>query len=87
MEFSITEQQYGTTSRAKGIDTIQQVWNFQRRISFREGHRGEAEEAGRHRVFFFQLSAELLDRRGQQPFMDCRMSGIQVFEGSWREHD
>jgi hypothetical protein len=73
--------------RVKRINPLRQVRDSGRAIFFPERHRRKGKKADRRGTLFSQLSAELLDPAGQQLIMNCRMSGIYVFERSWREHD
>src|SRR5260370_1173987 len=82
VEFSFTEQQDVTEMRVKRLNPLQQVRDSRRGIFFPERHRRKGKEADRCGIFFSQFFAELLDPGGQQLIMDCRMSGIYVFERS-----
>ncbi len=84
IKLAFAEQQFVTAAREERFDTFQQFRDFRSRIACRDRHRREAEEADRRGVFI-KFSAKLLNTRGQKSFMDCRVSGIHMFEGSWRE--
>src|SRR5882672_6226814 len=87
IELAFAEQEHVGATRKKRINTTQQVGDFWTRLFGFKRSRREAEDANRCGVGLPQFLVKLLNACGQQLSMNQRMSGIHVFERSWREYN